>query len=985
LPSSLEFLFFFLINLIKFFMKRILLLMATCLLLTVTMATHAAEKMVPTYTIPSPFTVTVGIPLSKIFLPLGFSWETPGTFTSMTPGTETVRAKFTPADTENYLIVGNIPIAINYIAEPPYTKPTHDIVFLLDNSGSLGPTNFNLEKQAIISLCDAFAADPHVEYRIAVIDFDSQSTLRVPFSKINGAGANYTAVRNAINAIPYRGGGTTLTPAANIAINLLNNQSTADFQSVFLLTDGVVSDPAVLNKIKENTNATCYSIGFASYSLSQLNQFATDPSKVYTSANASGLANVVTSVSNDFFKNDYSLIQAYLNRIPSDLSGYTQISITAVNNAISQIIYGDKISQTQIDGWAATLLTAINNLTLILQNNLAVTCDDITYGESLYLVIANPSGGIFTHTYAVRGSSSFSSTVPTNAGEYTVKVVSAATATYYAAEAFANFTILPKPVTVSGITATKRYNGTNSFTTAQIDISNVVITGIINSDVVTLEKTGVTGALPSANAGTSGNLTLSGSFALAGTNAANYILTEQPTVAASITKAAGSFGIPDEINVIYTPKLTLADITLPIGYVWDEPATPLSTGNGQTFTATYTNPSGNHNPANGEIKVNVLCVHDFSKLGTLVNSANCDTPAKHKAKCSVCGEERASDLLDGAPVLEYIAVNASNFPDTNFRTFITANFDNEKDGYLTCDQMLGIKTLDISNQGIEDLTGICYFTGLKELFVQDNKLTTLDVSCLAHLQSLNYCGNPLTFINTGTAKWIIDCENNNGDNYVVPPITPPTNCIDVAINAVNFPDANFRTFIAANFDKDKDGILTCDQILGIKILDISGQDIADLTGINFFVGLQYLHVKNNKLTALDVSGLTHLQGLDCNNNQLTSLNIAGLEFLKYLTCDNNQLATLKMSKRTNLITYSGDKETRIIKDEIDEDTISVNVYPNPTTDQIYLSTDANVKLYSLQGVLLYSGYGDRIDLIGYSQGVYILQINESTIVKVVKL
>ncbi|MDR3000001.1 MAG: hypothetical protein LBU89_01955, partial [Fibromonadaceae bacterium] len=60
----------------------------------------------------------------------------------------------------------------------------------------------------------------------------------------------------------------------------------------------------------------------------------------------------------------------------------------------------------------------------------------------------------------------------------------------------------------------------------------------------------------------------------------------------------------------YTPTLTLNTIILPTGYAWctgsntplDE---PLNAGNNQQFPAIYTHPSGNYEPAEGNITVNV--------------------------------------------------------------------------------------------------------------------------------------------------------------------------------------------------------------------------------------------------------------------------------------------------------------------------------------------------------------------------------------------
>ena len=71
----------------------------------------------------------------------------------------------------------------------------------------------------------------------------------------------------------------------------------------------------------------------------------------------------------------------------------------------------------------------------------------------------------------------------------------------------------------------------------------------------------------------------------------------------TVNAAAGAFIAIPAINTAYTPTLTLASLTLPAGYAWVSPSTPLNAGNGQTFPATYTAPGGT--PVSGSITVNV--------------------------------------------------------------------------------------------------------------------------------------------------------------------------------------------------------------------------------------------------------------------------------------------------------------------------------------------------------------------------------------------
>ncbi|MCL2638998.1 MAG: YDG domain-containing protein, partial [Oscillospiraceae bacterium] len=73
----------------------------------------------------------------------------------------------------------------------------------------------------------------------------------------------------------------------------------------------------------------------------------------------------------------------------------------------------------------------------------------------------------------------------------------------------------------------------------------------------------------------------------------------------AINKATMSFPATSAVSAVYTPSLTLADISLPTGYVWTAPTTPLSAGNNQSFPAIYTDPSGNFEAVGGSIVVNV--------------------------------------------------------------------------------------------------------------------------------------------------------------------------------------------------------------------------------------------------------------------------------------------------------------------------------------------------------------------------------------------
>ena len=75
-----------------------------------------------------------------------------------------------------------------------------------------------------------------------------------------------------------------------------------------------------------------------------------------------------------------------------------------------------------------------------------------------------------------------------------------------------------------------------------------------------------------------------------------------------------------------------------------------------------------------------------------------------------------------------VAINEMNFPDENFRAYVSDNRDTDDDGYLSDEEISDATYIYVSNKNIESLKGIEYFYNLKRLSCYDNQLTTLDLS-----------------------------------------------------------------------------------------------------------------------------------------------------------------------------------------------------------------------------------------------------------------
>ena len=134
----------------------------------------------------------------------------------------------------------------------------------------------------------------------------------------------------------------------------------------------------------------------------------------------------------------------------------------------------------------------------------------------------------------------------------------------------------------------------------------------------------------------------------------------------------------------------------------------------------------------------------------------------------------------------------------------------------------------------------------------------------------------------------------------------------VAINAINFPDENFRTIVAMECDEDEDGYLSDSEISGVTLFSVTGYlydldenaKIENLKGIEYFTNLKTLRCGGIGLTSLDVKKLTLLTWLDCMGNELEELDVSKNTDLRTLNCQSNELTALNVTANTQLTTLS---------------------------------------------------------------------------------
>ena len=116
------------------------------------------------------------------------------------------------------------------------------------------------------------------------------------------------------------------------------------------------------------------------------------------------------------------------------------------------------------------------------------------------------------------------------------------------------------------------------------------------------------------------------------------------------------------------------------------------------------------------------------------------------------------------------------------------------------------------------------------------------------------------------------------------------------------PDDNFENYLESN--NLGDGIQLNDSINSISIemlmfLDVSNQNISDLTGIKDFIAIRELNCGSNQLTSLDLSQNIYLDELECSFNQITYLDLTNNTELTKIYIDDNQLTYLDLRNGNN--------------------------------------------------------------------------------------
>ena len=114
-------------------------------------------------------------------------------------------------------------------------------------------------------------------------------------------------------------------------------------------------------------------------------------------------------------------------------------------------------------------------------------------------------------------------------------------------------------------------------------------------------------------------------------------------------------------------------------------------------------------------------------------------------------------------------------------------------------------------------------------------------------------------------------------------------------------DANFeQALINLGYDNILDSSVLTSNVDTITFLDVSYQNISNLSGIEGFSSLKYLNCSNNSIDSLNLNQNMLLKELYCSSNEMVVLLIDNLGDLDLLDCSFNSLTILDLSQNLEL-------------------------------------------------------------------------------------
>ncbi|MFN8274690.1 MAG: T9SS type A sorting domain-containing protein [Flavobacteriaceae bacterium] len=215
---------------------------------------------------------------------------------------------------------------------------------------------------------------------------------------------------------------------------------------------------------------------------------------------------------------------------------------------------------------------------------------------------------------------------------------------------------------------------------------------------------------------------------------------------------------------------------------------------------------------------------------------------------------------------------------------------------------------------ISDATGLEMFTNLNYLSISYTNLTTLNLSGLSMLTTLNCTQSNLTSINLSQMPNLKSVSLNYNSL--------------TSLSSINFQGTNHIESLNVS-NNLLNGIIDLTSFVELKSCGLGANQIDGLN-LNGLTQIEEIGIGYTNINSIDLTNLPNFKKLNASYSMLTSLDVSHNPMLTHLYIDNNQLTTLDLSQNTvffYLNVKNNNLNSLFIKNG-HNDTIELNNNPN---------------------------------------------------------
>ncbi|KAH7952802.1 hypothetical protein HPB49_001344 [Dermacentor silvarum] len=186
-----------------------------------------------------------------------------------------------------------------------YARTRNDIVFVLDESGSIGADNFPAERHFTEMTARLLTVSPDFS-RLAVVTYGSNYKLHINY--ISDGGGSMCSFLYELEKIGYRGGSTMTRQALEYASSLLQNGRVGANRIIVLISDGQADSDNKPNdfarQLKRN-GVIIFAVGVANINSAELQAVATSSAHIYMLTSFPYIAKVNRNLRKDIHESQW--------------------------------------------------------------------------------------------------------------------------------------------------------------------------------------------------------------------------------------------------------------------------------------------------------------------------------------------------------------------------------------------------------------------------------------------------------------------------------------------------------------------------------------------------------------------------------------------------------------------------------------------------------------------------------------------------------